>query len=304
MAYIEVDSKKIYTEEYGKSNSRTIIIFHGGPAASCRGFENLAEALSDKYHVICFDQCGVSRSDAIHEDEPFGMTEHIKQIDKMREVFNVSSWTIMGHSYGGMLACLYAHTYPQNTEAVIYVGAAWDFGLSARAQAAYLIPYFSRINSQEGLQNCIELINNKLGTTKEIRDFFMSFVVPLVKDFRELCFYHKSVDEMENIPTREYNTPPEPENARQKSLVHIQKLRVGGEVYDNYYPYLNKIDKPSLFIVGKYDPLGGQYERDCFLKNAPKGKVVELNNSGHFPHKEEPQLFTIAVIDFMDSLYN
>jgi len=198
--YIEIDIKKIYIEQYGKENKRTIVIFHGGPGASCQGFENIAAVLSEKYHVVSFDQCGVSRSDAILEDEPFGMKEHIKLIDKMRELLNISSWTILGHSYGGTLACLYSYTYPQKTDVVLYIGPMFSTGMSARAQAAYLIPYFKRINSEEGLNRCIELINNKSENNQEVHDYFRTLVVPLVKDYREIVGFHKTVPSL-NLKT-------------------------------------------------------------------------------------------------------
>ena len=301
MTYIKVGSKNLYIEEYGKGNNRAIVIFHGGPGKSCRGFENQATALSEKYHVICFDQCGASRSDAIFEDEPFGMTEHIHQIDKMREILGISSWTVMGHSYGGTLACLYAYTYPQSTDAVIYVGACWDYGMAARAGVIHVMPYFHKINSEEGFKKCLEFINSNFETRKEAHDFFRTSIVPLVKDYREICFFHKSEEEIKNIPTRHFNSPPNPEDAVQKDYIHRQKIREGGEIYNDFYPYLNKTDKESLFIFGKYEPICVK-EQDCYLKNAPKGRIVEFNNSGHFPYIEEPQKFTETIIDFMDNL--
>lgn len=85
MALIEVESKKIYIEEYGKENKETIVYFHGGPGASCLDFINQAKALGTKFHVISFDQYGVMRSESIKENESFGMYDHIELIDKLRE---------------------------------------------------------------------------------------------------------------------------------------------------------------------------------------------------------------------------
>ena len=67
MAFIEVNLKNIYVEEYGKKNKNTIVYFHGGPGASCLDFTKQAQAMGEKYHVISFDQYGVMRSDAVLE---------------------------------------------------------------------------------------------------------------------------------------------------------------------------------------------------------------------------------------------
>ena len=302
MPFIEVDSRTIYFEEYGENNKPTIVFFHGGPGASCAGFGNLATALGEKYHIISFDQLGVSRSDAIHEDESFGMIDHVKLIDNMRKILGINSWIVLGHSYGGILACLYAYTYPQNTDGVIYVGTAWDIGISARAQVTYLISYFKRINSEAGINNCIKLIQNKFDNSEKIHNYFRTYIVPLIKDFSECLFLRISIDEFGKRCICKNNVTPAPKNAEDKNNIHRQKLRESGEIYNDFYPYLNKVDKPSLFLVGKYDPLGGAFERDCFSENALQGSIVEFENSGHFPHIEEPQAFKEAVINFVDSL--
>ena len=302
MPFIEVDSRMIYMEEHGKSNPSSIILFHGGPGAGCAGLELLAIELGERYHVISFDQCGVSRSDAIREDESFGMTEHIELIDNMRKVLGIDSWTVLGHSYGGILACLYAYTYPQSTDAVIYVSTAWDIGMSARAQAAYLIPYFKRINSEEGINNCIRLIQNEFENSQKAHNYLRASIVPLIKDLSECLFIHMNEDEFAKKSNIWHSATPVPKNSESKNSIHRQKLREGGEIYSDFYIYLNKIDKPSLFLAGRYDPLGGAFEQACFLNNSPCGKVVEFKNSGHFPHIEEPEAFLEAVIDFMDKL--
>jgi len=95
-------------------------------------FTAKAKELGEKYHVVSFDQYGCLRSAPIPKYEPFGMNDHIKLIDKLREALGVQSWTILGHSYGGMLACLYAHTFPDSVDGVIYECPSWDFILSAK----------------------------------------------------------------------------------------------------------------------------------------------------------------------------
>ena len=302
MAYINVESKKIYIEEYGKENTKSIVIFHGGPAASCRGFENIATLLGVKYHVICFDQYGCARSDTIPENEPFGMTEHIDLIDKMRVVLGIKSWVIIGHSYGGTLACLYAYTYPNSTDSIIYIGASFDYGMAAKVQSAYLIPYFKRISSHEGLYKCIELLTTDFPTRKDTHDFYRTSIVPLIKDFREVCFYHKSIEELNNVPSIKIDSQPNPDNVLVKNNIHTKKIREGGEIYGDFYLYLENTDKQTLYIVGHCDPMGCDEIQDRYLNTAQKGMLVKFNSSGHFPHQEEPQRFVETIISFVDNL--
>ena len=111
MPYIKIYHKEIYYEIYGECNKNTLVYFHGGPGASCLDFTAQAKALSSKLKVIIFDQCGVLRSERINENESYGMKIQVDMIEEMRKMLGIDKWSVLGHSYGGMLACLYAHTY-------------------------------------------------------------------------------------------------------------------------------------------------------------------------------------------------
>lgn len=297
MGFIEVDSKKIYVEEYGKRNNRTIVYFHGGPGTSCLDFSKQAQILGEKFHVISFDQYGVLRSDAILETESFGMNDHIKLIDKMRELLGVTSWTVLGHSYGGKLACLYAYTYPQNTDALIYECPSWNIELSTKNIASHFIPYFKSINSEIGLNNCLKLTKKEFIDKSEIFSDLQA-VLSMVDDQKEQYYLHGITFEEYQPYLQNENIP---EDGWQKRGTHAQKLIEAGEIFNNYLPLLHKINKPSLLLIGKYDPVCGNDQREYFQKHSQNGTLVEFHNSGHSPHVEEPQLFAKSIIDFMDT---
>lgn len=297
MAYIEVDLKKIYYEEYGKENKNTIVYFHGGPGENCLDFVHQAKALGEKYHIVSFDQYGCLRSDAIPENEPFGMTDHIKLIDKMREKLGIKSWSVIGHSYGGMLACLYAHTYPESVETVIYDCPSLNLILTAKSMASFFMPYFKRINSEEGLIKCNEIISKDY-THNKIEVMTDLSVVDLVKDEKERQYLHGITAEeyskyrpIQDIPAEYWG----------RGRVCFMKIAQSDEFYTDYLPYLKEISKPSLLLVGKYDPVCCNAHRDYFKEFSVKGTVAEFQNSGHFPRIEEAQAYTEAIIDFMNS---
>ena len=296
MAFIEVDSKKIYIEEYGKENKHTIVYFHGGPGENCLDFMGQAKALGEKYHVVSFDQYGCLRSDAIPENESFAVKEHAVLIDKMREKLGIASWTLIGHSYGGMLACLYAYTYPKNVEAVIYECPSLDFILSAKSIASFFIPYFKGINSDEGVDNCAKIINKDYADKKSVFTD-MWHVLNLVKDEKERQYLH-------NISAEELNAsyPRQdiPDECRGRGMICFEKIVQSDEFYNDYLPCLKEIKQPSLLLVGKYDPVCCETQRDYFRQFAVNGKIVEFENSGHFPRIEEPHTYTDSIINFLD----
>ena len=87
-------------------------------------FVNQAKALSEKMKVVIFDQLGVLRSEAIAENESYSMEYQIEMVEELRRLLGIEKWSILGHSYGGMLAVLYAYIYPNSIHKVILVASA------------------------------------------------------------------------------------------------------------------------------------------------------------------------------------
>ena len=86
-----------------------------------------------------------------------------------------------------------------------------------------------------------------------------------------------------------------------KFVVHTQKLMEQGDFYKNYLPNLKDIKVPSLLLVGKYDLTCGKDQQDYFCKYSHNGYIVEFQNSAHLSWIQEPQAYTKAIIDFLDT---
>ena len=133
--FINILGRKIWCEVYGIEYHDTLLYLHGGPGASCLDFANQAKALSAKMRVVIFDQLGVMRSEALAEDESYTMEYQIELIEEMRKLLGIERWSILGHSYGGTLAVLYAHSYPDSICRVILDCPSLWFEDSAKSTA-------------------------------------------------------------------------------------------------------------------------------------------------------------------------
>lgn len=149
MPYIKISGKDIYYEIYGKNNGNSLVYLHGGPGASSLDFTAQAKALSSELMVIIFDQWGVLRSDQIKENEDYGMDIQVEMIEEMRKKLGIGQWSVLGHSYGGMLACLYTHTYPSSVNKLILDCPSLDFVDSTKSIADYLSGYVSDSDDDE-----------------------------------------------------------------------------------------------------------------------------------------------------------
>lgn len=97
-----------------------LLIINGGPGVSSDGFESLADSLSKEYTVVLYDQRGTGRSFARKSRQrDFTIAKMVEDIESIKAAMAVTEWTVMGHSFGGLLAYAYAAEYPNSVTALI-----------------------------------------------------------------------------------------------------------------------------------------------------------------------------------------
>ncbi len=297
---IHIFSHKIYYEIYGAEHSDTLLYLHGGPGASCLDFVNQAKALSRKMRIIIFDQFGVLRSDAIAEDEEYNMEYQVEMIEEMRRTLGIEKWSILGHSYGGMLAVLYAHMYPDSIHRVILDCPSLLFEDSAKSVAEYAREHIESLNNkaaselyqkikttdyqggQESIYDLIALLN--CVTDQKLRNYLHGV------SFEE---YQMSMD-----------TSGITVDMWKKSDIHLKKLseRQSAQkvnMMDNFLPVVQGISLPVLLINGQYDPACTRFQIEYMMENVPNITRVVFENSGHFPRIEEAEKYTDTILSFL-----
>lgn len=112
------DSSQTYYKIFGKGTP--ILIINGGPGMNSNGFEAMAKILAEKHQTIVYDQRGTGKSTL---KELNGKTVSMKlmadDIESLRKHLKIKKWTILGHSFGGMLASYYATIYPNSIDKLI-----------------------------------------------------------------------------------------------------------------------------------------------------------------------------------------
>lgn len=305
--FINIWGKKIWYEVYGAENEAALLYLHGGPGASCLDFAHQAQALSGKRRVVIFDQLGVLRSDAIAEHESYSMEYQIEMIEEMRKLLGIKRWSILGHSYGGTLAVLYAHTHPEPIHKIILECPSLWFEDSARSTAEYLSGHISSLNDEQASGLCEKIKSADYENKAEIV-WDLSSLLGYVTDM-ELRFYLHGItfeeyercmdtsditDEMwakgERHLTKLLETQPAPTGSLQQRVM----------MTDNFLPMLPKIAAPMLLINGAYDPACTKDQIEYIMSHAPNVTRAVFENSGHFPRLEEAEKYTDTVLNFLD----
>lgn len=305
--YIDIWGKKIWYEIYGAEHSGTLLYLHGGPGASCLDFVNQAKALSGKQKVVIFDQLGVMRSDGIGENESYGMEYQIEMIEEMRKLLGIERWSLLGHSYGGMLAVLYAYAYPSVIQKIILECPSLWFEDSARSTAEYLSAHINSLNDAEAGKLCEKIRSADYPNPADVV-WDLSNLLGYVTDM-ELRFY------LHGISAEEYEMSMDASDIADelwaKGERHLMKLleaepaaKGSGPkkvlMTDNLLPVVPKIAAPMLLINGKYDPVCTKNQTAYILNNAQYVTQAVFENSAHFPRLEEAQKYTDTVLSFLE----
>ena len=116
--FLQNGAAKIHYRSFG--TGQPILIINGGPGMNSDGFINLATEMGKQYRAIIYDQRGTGKSLIQPVDSTtITLDEMVKDMEALRQHLGLEKWTVMGQSFGGMLASYYATQHPQRVERLI-----------------------------------------------------------------------------------------------------------------------------------------------------------------------------------------
>lgn len=296
--YIKVRGKYLYIEDFGKQNEDTLLYLHGGPGASCLDFSFFqAKALAESIRVVAFDQRGVLRSEPLNNHEPFGVNDIIEDCESIRIALGIQTWTVLGHSFGGYLAAIYASKNPNVVDKIIYEAPCFDLGLSVKSMFKAAITTLKRIEKEELIPEFEAYIQGDW-IVSELIGKWSSFCSRIGEYNKDLIYLHRVNPEYLN---HIYNQDGIEDEMWKRSQLHTTKLFEEGLIMESILDILPSLKQESLVLHGKYDPVFCTYQKDKFME-LENGKVIFFNDSAHFPRIEEPLKYLKEVLSFINEI--
>jgi proline iminopeptidase len=115
---VEDDKAPIHFKTFGQG--KPVLIINGGPGLNCNGFDSLAQQLSVHSKIIIYDQRGTGKSRLARVDSTTVTIDLMAEdIERLRKFLQIEQWVVLGHSFGGMLACYYISKYPLRVTSLI-----------------------------------------------------------------------------------------------------------------------------------------------------------------------------------------
>lgn len=270
----------LYWAKYGKERAPRLLVLHGGPGADhCYLLPQMLH-LGERHDLLFYDQRGGGRSKS-DARIPVTWQTHVEDLAAVIEEFSLEPLTIVGYSWGAMLAMLYV--------------------IEGRGNPALRAPERMALISPAPL------------TREYRRQFEAEFArrqqsPEMQKQREELAASGLREKDPEAYRQRAFELGVagyfyDPRNAR-----HLTPFRVVGRVQQSVWESLGDFDVirqlegiriPSLVVQGRDDPIPAASTLDA--ARALGTKPVLLDECGHVPYVEQPgQLFT-ALDTFLDA---
>src|SRR5947199_7660700 len=119
---VELNGVRLYTRRVG--HGPPVVVLHGGPGAHhdylLPQYDHLTEG---GRALLYYDQRGGGRSPVARET-PVGWREHVADLDALRSHWALDQLTLLGYSWGGLLALLYALEHPDRVARLALVSSA------------------------------------------------------------------------------------------------------------------------------------------------------------------------------------
>ncbi|UCG33437.1 MAG: alpha/beta hydrolase, partial [Phycisphaerales bacterium] len=297
--------KDIRLHHFSVGKGMPVLFVHGGPGFPTREVPPGLERLADEYSVHFYDQRGCGRSTRPFDrfdtqtfpqsmmklNQTLGIAAQIADIERIRRILGPDKLILVGHSFGGFIASLYAAEFPDRVHAMVLI-----------APADMLV--FPPQDSSGGL---FEVIRRRLPEDKQeeyakfMREY-MDFSGVFAKTDSELAannyrlaeFYRMA--EGEDSPTTVSQPALEDCGGWMVTAIYFTL----GMSYDLRDP-LREVKAPVLVLHGDRDLVRPEVSRG-YVDVFPNARFEMIASAGHMIFNDLPDEFADAVRSFLRDL--
>jgi proline iminopeptidase len=272
---LEVNGVSLFTRRVGAGP--LVVVLHGGPGAHHDYLLPQYDRLARGRELFYYDQRGGGRS-PVPRETPVGWHEHVADLAGLREALGLERMTILGYSWGGLLAVLFLLEHPERVERLALVSPAsltvqyrreFDRRLAERANAPDIVRAREELRAS-GLRERDPAAYQRRAFELAVAGYFRDFA-----DVQHLTAFRVTGRTQEAVwaSLGEYDLRP----------------RIGEVV--SRFP-----NPASRVLHGTYDPVPIAGSRE--LAGLLRADFVELP-TGHCPHVEATDEFVRTLDNFL-----
>ncbi len=258
------DGKKIYYELHG-DRSKPLLVILNGIMMSTVSWQSFINPFTKHFSLLLVDQRDQGRSD--YMEEQYGIDLHVRDLEELFEHIGAEKINLLGVSYGGQIAELYAIEYGQRLSSLILSNTV-----------ARITPYLAELG--EAWKEAASL--NDGGR-------FFTLAIPFIYSD---CFYNA------NLSWLKARQEAFKESLTKKWFDGFTRLASSNLDFD-VVDRIKGISVPTLLIAADRDIITPLEEMEILKREIPGNEFLIIHDAGHAAVLEKQHEFITAVTGFV-----
>lgn len=272
--YFDVEGPGLVADGPDMVGRPVVFALHGGPGGDHVSLRDSMSPLSDVAQIVYIDHRGSGRS-APADPSTYTLDQNIDDVDAMRDYLGLDRISVLGVSYGGMVAQGYAIRYPEQVASLTLVVTAPSHRFLDDAKRI-----LAERGSAEQQRVCERLWEGSFESLDQLHEFYR-VMGP---------FYSTTFDEQKFEATLG------------RSLRNYEQLNIGFGGFLRTFDFteeLRQIVCPTLVIGGVHDWICAPNHSREIAERIPRAHLKIFRNSSHAVATDEPKAFQDAVRGFL-----
>jgi pimeloyl-ACP methyl ester carboxylesterase len=259
------------------ADGRPVLLFVHGMAGSSETWRAVLPELARHYTVVAPDLFGHGASDKPEQDYSLGAQANV--LRDLMVALGIERATVVGQSLGGGIAMQLAYQHPLRCERLVLVssgGLGSEVSWILRALTLPGVEYLLPVLFPSFVRDAGNALGRRLGR--------WGFRAPHLEE-----------------EWRGYAALTEPASRRAFVRTLHSVIGPGGQTVSAHDRLYLSSRLPTLIVWGRRDRYIPVAHATAAHDAIPGSRLVIFEESGHFPHVEEPQHFVEVVTEFVDT---
>jgi pimeloyl-ACP methyl ester carboxylesterase len=266
------DGVSLNVEEVGAGSGSPLIVLHGGPGLDHTSFRPYLDPLGNRFRLLYVDERGQGLSERV-DPATLSLDVFARDVDLLVEALGLDAFSLLGHSFGAIIATKHAIEIGTATAYVISGGGDSSAALEADVDASLEAMGEAGVPIKASWEH-----EKTVATEDELKELL-----------REQMPFHFAGDPPPGYAEDTVGTPD--------VLRHFANIGYGD--FD-YTPDLHRVSKPTLVIVGEQDRTTTTRAAHVLNEGIAGSSLVVLPGVGHMSFVETPEPYIDAVTSFLD----
>ena len=297
---VESDIKLFH---FADGSGTNVLVIHGGPGLPFTEPLAAFKPLTGSFRFHYYDQRGSGKSSRPIDrfassnyyenmqtlDRTLGLGAQIADIERIRRILGDEKIILVGHSFGGFLASLYAAEFPDHVKALILVAPAEMLIMPPESgglfeQVKPLLPESMKPKYDDYLKRYFDYGN-----------LFSQNEAGLAALNREFTPYYEAAAKVKGFNIPASNQPTD------NGGWMVQAMYMSMGLKHDYRAALKQVNAPVLVIHGGND-LQPEKASRMYADAFPNSTFQVIPNAGHFVFSDQPEAFARVVSEFLGKI--